>query len=58
MDATHLIEIRLQKMHLLTLLQQPRPILLLHLLLPQHKLHIPRRVIRLAGLRVDFGVEV
>ena len=44
-------------MHLLTLLQQPRPVLLLHLLLPQHELHIPARVIRLGILHVDLPEE-
>ena len=53
----YLIKIRLQEMHLLALLQQPRPVLLLHLLFLQHKHHISRRMMRLAVLGVDFGVK-
>lgn len=45
-------------MLLLALLQQPRPILLHQLLLPQHELHIPSCVVRLALLRVDDTIEI
>ena len=44
-------------MHPLALLQQPRPILLLHLLLPQQEVHIRARGLRLGILDVDLAVE-
>ena len=45
-------------MHFLGLLQQPGPVLLLELLLPEYKLHIARGVMRLALLDVDFAKEL
>ena len=45
-------------MYFLALFQQPWPVLLLLLLLPEHKFHIPRRVIRLAVLDVDLPKEL
>ena len=45
-------------MRLLTLLQQPWPILFLHFLLAQHKLNLARRVMRLAVLDIDLTPEL
>lgn len=44
-------------MHFLALFQQPWPVVLLQLLLSEHKLHIARGMVRLAVLDVDFTVE-
>ncbi len=45
-------------MHALALLQQPRPVLLLQLLLPQLEVHIRAGVVRLGGVDVDLAVEL
>ena len=52
-----LIKVRFQEMHPLAILQQPRPVFLLQLLLPELENNIPTRVMRLAVLRVDFLEE-
>ena len=44
-------------MNFLALLQQPRPVLLLHLLLAQYKLDLARRVVRLAVFDINLSVE-
>ena len=53
----YLVEVRLQKVHLLAILQQPGPVLNLQFLLPQHKFHIAGCVMCLAVLRIDLIVE-
>ena len=56
--SAYLVEIGLQEVHFLALLQQPWPIFFLQVLLPKHKFHIPRGVIRLAVLDVDLAIEL
>ena len=56
--TTYLIEIRLQIMHLLALLQQARPVLLLELLLPQQEAHVGAGGMRLGVLDIDLAVEL
>ena len=55
--TTHLIKIRLQKMHLSLLLQQSRPVLLIQLLLLHDQLNISWRMIDFRTRWVDVGVE-
>ena len=45
-------------MHFLVLLEQPWPVLLLHVLFPEHKLDIAGAVYRLGVLDVKLGVKV
>ncbi len=45
-------------MHLLAVLEQSRPVLLLELLLAQHQLNVAAGVVNLGLLGIDFGVEV
>jgi len=45
-------------MHALALLQQPRPVLLLQLLLPQLEVDVRAGVVRLGGVDVDLGIEL
>lgn len=45
-------------MHALALLQQPRPVLLLQLLLPELEVHVGAGVVRLGGVDVDVAVEL
>lgn len=54
----YLVKISLQEVHLFALFQKPWPVLFLLVLLPQHKLHIPRGVVRLAVLDVDLTKEL
>ena len=56
--TTYLVEVGLQEMHLFALLEKPWPVFLLLFLFPEHKLHIPRAVMRLAVLDVDLAVEL
>lgn len=56
--SAYLVEIGLQEVHFLALLQQPWPVFLLQVLLPEHKLHIPRCVMRLAVLDVDLTIQL
>ena len=58
MSNTHLVKVRLQKMHSRLLLHQARPVLGGQLRLLQHHLDIARGVVNLAGGGVDLGVEV
>lgn len=55
---TYPVKVRLQEVHLLGILQQPRPVSLVQLLLLQHHLDGARRVVDLAGGRVDGGVQI
>lgn len=57
-SGAHLVEVRLQVVHALALLQQPRPVLLLQLLLPQLEVHVRAGVVRLGGVDVDVAVEL
>lgn len=54
----YLVKIGLQEVDLFTLFQKPWPVLFLLVFLPQHKLHIPRGMIRLAVLDVDLTKEL
>ena len=53
----YLIEVRLQKVSFLSFFQQPWPVFLLQILLPQNKFHISLASLSLAMLNVDFTVE-
>ena len=54
----YLVKVGLQEVVLLLLLQQARPVLLAELLLLQHHLDIPLRVVDFGRGGVDLGVEL
>ena len=54
----YLVEISLEEVELLLVLQQARPVLLLELLLSEDQLDATRRVVDLALLGVDLGVQI
>lgn len=54
----YLVEVGLQEVHLLVVLEQPGPELLLELLLAQHKLDVTASVVNLGLLGVDLGVKL
>ena len=58
LQETHLVEIRLQEMHLLLRLEQPGPILFLGLLFPQYELDITGAMYRLGVFDVDFSKKL
>lgn len=55
---SYLIEVRLEEMHLLAILEQPGPVLLLELFLLELDLHGSRVVKGVALVGVDLGVEI
>ena len=58
MRHAYLVEVSLQEVHLLVVLEQSGPELLLELLLAQHKLDVTASVVDLGFLGVDLGVEL
>ena len=53
----YLVEVRLQEVSFLSFFQQPWPVFLLQLLLPQNKFQISLASLSLAVLNVDLTVE-
>lgn len=56
--GTNLVKISLDEMHLLSLLQQTRPVLQSKLLLSENHLDATRAVVYFTVVDVDFGIEI
>ena len=55
---THPIEVSLEEMHFLSVFEEAGPKVLVEVFLLQHHLHGTGRVVHLAGLGIDLGIQV